>query len=360
MKNIIITLFACFIALSINAQENGKMEMHVSLPSSMFKGERNATLSLEIMTEKGDISIGSLQLTGDANGMLTGDASIDIDGQYCASALWTEDPHYGFSFFAEPGIINVKVGKGNYLSKTMVTGSPLNDVFQTFKEEYEPADKARTLDNEAKDSLLVAYMKKYADTPLFGLLFDMHSAVTYSSFNDTKEEVERLWAIGGEKPKKVKYFLDTYNRICHNNLADGQPFRDVEIPDATVEDSRTVHLSDYVGKGKWVFIDFWASWCGGCRQAIPRVKDAYEQVKDENILFISIAEWDKRPAALKAMKEENMPWLQLIDEKGACGSVYMFNSIPRLMLFAPDGTIADCNVNSMKVLETIKEKITKQ
>ncbi|MCI7378864.1 MAG: hypothetical protein MSH66_03690, partial [Bacteroidales bacterium] len=74
MKNIIITLLACFIALSINAQENGKMEMHVSLPSSMFKGERNATLSLEIMTEKGDISIGSLQLTGDANGMLTGDA----------------------------------------------------------------------------------------------------------------------------------------------------------------------------------------------------------------------------------------------------------------------------------------------
>lgn len=117
MKNIIITLFACFIALSINAQENGKMEMHVSLPSSMFKGERNVTLSLEIMTEKGDISIGSLQLTGDANGMLTGDASIDIDGQYCASALWTEDPHYGFSFFAEPGIINVKVGKGNYLSR---------------------------------------------------------------------------------------------------------------------------------------------------------------------------------------------------------------------------------------------------
>ena len=89
MKNIIITLFACFIALSITAQENGKMEMHVSLPSSMFKGERNVTLSLEIMTEKGDISIGSLQLTGDANGMLTGDASIDIDGQYCASALWT-------------------------------------------------------------------------------------------------------------------------------------------------------------------------------------------------------------------------------------------------------------------------------
>lgn len=57
MKNIIITLFACFIALSINAQENGKMEMHVSLPSSMFKGERNATLSLEIMTEKGDIRL---------------------------------------------------------------------------------------------------------------------------------------------------------------------------------------------------------------------------------------------------------------------------------------------------------------
>lgn len=340
--------------LSAGAQEKGMFNLHVNLPSKLFKGEKNVTLSLDMMNEKGEVTIGTMQLKADTDDMLKGDFSMETDGQYCASGQWVEDPHYGFSFFIEPGTVNVIEGKGGMLNRMHVNGTPLNDAYQQYKDE---ADRLEPRNSQAADSLIEVYMKRYADTPLFGFFFTSHSAVSYAIFKDMKAEVERLWAIGGEKPKKVKYFLNTYNRICHNDLGNGQPFRDVEIPDATVEDSRTVHLSDYIGKGKWVFIDFWASWCGGCRQAIPRVKAAYEEVKDKNVMFISIAEWDKRKAALKAMDEEQMPWLQLIDEKGACGEAYMFNAIPRLMLFAPDGTIADKDVDSRRLHEILAKHL---
>ena len=197
-------------------------------------------------------------------------------------------------------------------------------------------------------------MQRYCDTPLFGMLFTNHSAV---AFGTDKKAVERLWAMGGEEAKKMKYARSAYERICHNDVANGQPLRDVTIPNATVDGGKTVKLSDYIGKGQWVFVDFWASWCGACRQAIPLVKEVYEEVKDKNVLFISIAEWDRRDAALKAMAQENMPWLQLIDEKGACGDTYMFNSIPRFMLFAPDGTLVEKDIERNQIRKLLTEKI---
>lgn len=325
--------------------------IHVEAPQSYFHNATTADLEVSIQSEKGDVAIGTIHLIANADSMMIGDFNGNTPEAYSAGALWTEDPHCGFSFILEPGKIKA-VLNGRYFN---VSGTPLNDAYQAYKSEVGLGGEAKRISMEESNKITESYMQKYNDTPLFNMLFGSHYDVMFGK----KESVERLYAIGSDKQKKIKAVEETYKRICHNDLENGQPFRDVDIPNATVEDSKTVRLSDYIGKGKWVFIDFWASWCGGCRQAIPRVKAAYEEVKDKNIMFISIAVWDKRNAAIKAMKEENMPWLQLIDEKGACGTTYMFNSIPRFMLFAPDGTIADKDVDVRNVLEIIKEDLSK-
>lgn len=346
MKRIIscILLFT-YMGLFCTAQDNPNMSctLKVSIPKGMVKNASTADFTISLNGENGDEDIATLTLKSTPAGILSGEWVTQVHTPVSASALWTEDPHVGFSFVIEPGIITVTPdGQGAF----NVSGTKLNDAYAAFQSERNAADYSKA------DSIVEAYMQKYSDTPLFGTLFTTHSATMFGS---DKQKVEALWAMGGENGKKMKYALEAYNRICHNDINNGEPLRDVEIPNATVEDTgKSVRLSDYIGKGKWVFVDFWASWCVGCRQAIPIVKKAYEQVKDNgNIMFISIAEWDKRPAALKAMKEENMPWLQLIDEKGLCGSTYLFNTIPRFMLFTPDGSLYDKDVQRNNILNLL-------
>lgn len=319
--------------------------LNVCLPQELFGGAKTAQFALSANGENGEEELGLYEMRAEGDSVMVGEWMVKVDKACAASLLWTDDPHVGFSFFLEPGQVTAHYA-GNY--HTLVTGTPLNDSYAAYTKESDE------LPYQQRDSLTEVYMKRYNETPLFGMLFTSHSAVMLGD----SAEVERLWAMGGEQGRKMKYARSEYERICHNNVTNGEPLRDVEIAHATVDgEGESVKLSDYIGKGKWVFVDFWASWCGGCRQAIPLVKEVYEELKNENILFVSIAEWDRRTAALKAMQEERMPWLQLIDEKGACGDAYMFNSIPRFMLFAPDGTLVEKDIERENIRKILTQKV---
>lgn len=337
---------ACAMISSYTTKDDTTCTLKVSFPQEVFGNATSAELVLTVNGENGEEESGLYNLTSAGDGVMTGVWNLDGKEPVAAGMVWTQDPHVGFSFFIEPGVVTVNFSKDK---GAIVSGTPLNDAYTAYYKECEETPYQK------QDSLTEAYMQRYNDTPLFGMLFTSHPAV---SFRADKTETERLWAMGGENGRKMKYAKSAYVRICHNDIANGEPLRDVEIPHATVDGEGTsIRLSDYIGKGQWVLVDFWASWCVGCRQAIPKVKEAYEKLKGENVLFISIAEWDRRPAALKAMQEENMPWLQLIDEKGVCGDTYMFNAIPRFMLFAPDGTLAEKDVERNNILSLLTEKL---
>ena len=116
----------------------------------------------------------------------------------------------------------------------------------------------------------------------------------------------------------------------------GKMFIDFEItqPDGTVK-----KLSDYVGKGKYILADFWASWCGPCRREIPNLKNVYSKFHGEQFDIVSVAVWDKPENTLKAIAEEEMPWNQIIDCQKIPGELYGIEGIPEMILFGPDGTI---------------------
>ena len=118
----------------------------------------------------------------------------------------------------------------------------------------------------------------------------------------------------------------------------GTPYTDLalELPDGTQK-----QLSDYIQKGKVNFIDFWASWCGPCRMAIPSVKEMHQRLGDRvNILSISLD--NSKQAWQQAMQQEQMPWTQLLVPKTsnqAMTDAYQVHAIPYLMIIDDKGCI---------------------
>ncbi len=110
-------------------------------------------------------------------------------------------------------------------------------------------------------------------------------------------------------------------------------------------------------RGSIVLIDFWASWCNPCRQAIPSLKTLYQQHKADNFKIVSIS-WDKdNDKWKKALLQEQMPWLQLDDpaaEKGKSGSHYAIEGIPFAFLLGKDGRILGINPTDEEIEAVIK------
>ncbi|NVO85152.1 TlpA disulfide reductase family protein [Hymenobacter terrestris] len=125
-------------------------------------------------------------------------------------------------------------------------------------------------------------------------------------------------------------------------------------------DGKTVSLRDY--RGKYVLVDFWASWCGPCRQENPAVIKAYNEYKGRNfeVLGVSLDEAKNRAKWVKAIADDQLPWAQVSDLKGwenAAARQYQVTGIPQNFLIDPNGKILAINLKGEELRAALAQYV---
>ena len=299
-----------------------------------------------------------------------------VPAPFFATLTMPEKPNDYFTFYIEPADIVIS-GRADSLKLLSIKGSPVNDDDKMLKKRlqtiskwesansriYEAAYKEknkRVMDSldEVDNKILLEKRKVVADfvkdnpASMRAAMAIMENFRYYAEASD----VEPLYNYLDEKIKNSPKGKEIKEMIrVYANVAIGKPAPDII---QFTPDSNQLSLSSL--KGKYVLVDFWASWCGPCRRENPNIVAAYNQFKDKEFTIFGVSYDSKKDRWLKAIKDDHLDWYQVSDLQGwknATSDQFGIKAIPSNLLLDKDGIIIGKNLFGEKLTDTLAELI---
>jgi len=245
------------------------------------------------------------------------------------------------------------------LRNTKITGSPTQDIFKTYIAEMEKLNKevlalqgkyqnAMTTGNTSEaDKAKIDYQAIIDNNKVYSKNFvKEHSNSVVSAYITLFQladqidvaELDSLASKFAPELSKSEYVVKINERIQEQKkTAIG-----IVAPDFTMNDpeGKPIQLSSL--RGKIVLVDFWAAWCGPCRQENPNVVKLYQQYHDKGFEILGVSLDKNKEDWLKAIKADNLTWMHVSDLQywqNAAARLYGVNAIPQSFLLDKDGKI---------------------
>ena len=273
----------------------------------------------------------------------------------------------------EPGKIKVA-----YDTDFLVSGTSINNNFNAFNaNQKELNEKMMSLSNQHGEATADETMTDELDAEIRAEINKTVEATRALSFEFVKENIDNELGqhifmssaamFETEQQKEILALADDEfksNENVQSIIAQIEAAEKVAIGknyiDLTMEtpEGKTISLSDYAGKGKYVFIDFWAAWCGPCIKEMPNVVEAYSKYKDKGLEIVGVSLDQDKDKWIEGIEELNMTWPQMSDLKfweSEAVELYGFRGIPHTVLLDKEGKIIEKDLRGEALHQKLSE-----
>ncbi len=335
-------------------------------------------------SDAGDVSIpsiiknGNFQFKGYIENPLRAAIVIDHQNIGLDKLSHSKNPDY-ISIYLEAGTI--KLIAVDSIKRAIITGSLLDAdnqalilILKPFKDKLNALQaEADTVSwkNQSTPEVGVALQKKYDAIQMeqnavlsefikahSNSLISMDALKNYGTFMDIGQ-TEILFNTLSETIKNSKAGKEyAANLAISKRTAIGANAREFVQDDV---DGKPVALSSF--KGKYILLDFWASWCGPCRKENPAIVKAFNQFKNKNFTILGVSLDNKKEPWLNAIQNDKLEWTQVSDLKywkNEAAELYGIRSIPQNFLLDPSGKIIAKNLSGEDLARTLQEIFNNQ
>ncbi|MBK5202933.1 MAG: AhpC/TSA family protein [Prolixibacteraceae bacterium] len=316
-----------------------------------------------IVEDTADIVNGNFEMEGTA-------------GKYATfHLLRLNKKQYFAEFFLQGGKTNITAYKDSTINATKISGSSETDIFNIFikelaslqqkrnkyKQEYQAAAAKQNqqemdriqADFQASSDNMIVYTKNFirennnSVVAPFILYNQLAPSLEYDQLKELTDTISPELQ-GSEYMSKLNEYLSRKAKTAIGAIASDFTMKDTEGNDFTLSSLR----------GKYVLIDFWASWCSPCRKENPNVVTAYNNFKDKGFDIVGVSLDKDKKAWVKAIKDDNLTWHHVSDLKfwnNVVARTYGVQSIPYNLLLDKEGKIIAMNLRGENLSKKLKE-----